>query len=180
VAHRGYRFLAPVTHKDLSAETGSEAASRPRAPAASAGPLHELQGTTRERMVRELAEAVETLTAVTPLVVVLEDLHWSDYATGVQMTEAAKHPYSRVMAWWAVGFRALRQGDLPQAIRGLEQARDLVQGADLQLLVPMVAAPKGAAYALAGRTADAVQLLEQAVTQAVARQYLWDQALRVV
>jgi tetratricopeptide (TPR) repeat protein len=31
--------------------------------------------------VRELAEVVETLTAVTPLVVVLEDLHWSDYAT---------------------------------------------------------------------------------------------------
>jgi tetratricopeptide (TPR) repeat protein len=38
----------------------------------------------------------------------------------------------------------------------------------------------GAAYALAGRTADAVLLLEQAVAQAVARQYLWDQALRVV
>jgi len=191
VARRGYRFLAPVTHKDLAAETGSDTASRPRAPAASAGPLvgrekvlgrlhtawaqvrqgvrqvclvtgeagigktavveafvaqvttdpavwlaqgqcvehygtreaylpvlealgqmvrapgggrlvallrqqaptglvqlpwlltdadrvqfqHELQGTTRERMVRELAEVVETLTAVTPLVVVLEDLH---------------------------------------------------------------------------------------------------------
>src|SRR5215471_8429446 len=42
---------------------------------------HELQGTTRERMLRELAEVVETLTAETPLLVVLEDLHWSDYAT---------------------------------------------------------------------------------------------------
>ena len=32
-------------------------------------------------MLREFAEVVETLTAETPLVLVLEDLHWSDYAT---------------------------------------------------------------------------------------------------
>ncbi len=38
-------------------------------------------GATRERMLRELAEAVEHLTAAQPLVLVLEDLHWSDYAT---------------------------------------------------------------------------------------------------
>jgi len=99
---------------------------------------------------------------------------------GVQMAEEAHHPYSRVMAWWAMGFQALCQGDLPQAMRELEQALELVQRADLQLLVPMVAAPLGAAYTLADRPTDAVPLLEQAVTQAIARQYLWDQALRVV
>ena len=38
-------------------------------------------GTTRERMLRELAEAVEVLTVERPLVLVLEDLHWSDGAT---------------------------------------------------------------------------------------------------
>src|SRR5262245_8025634 len=38
-------------------------------------------GTTQERMLRELAEAVETLTRECPLVLVLEDLQWSDYAT---------------------------------------------------------------------------------------------------
>ena len=38
-------------------------------------------GATRERMLRELAEAVEALTATTPLVLVLEDLQWSDYST---------------------------------------------------------------------------------------------------
>ena len=37
-----------------------------------------VQGATRERMLRELAEALEALTAATPLVLVLEDLHWSD------------------------------------------------------------------------------------------------------
>jgi predicted ATPase len=36
---------------------------------------------TRERMLREFASVVEALTAEAPLVLVLEDLHWSDYAT---------------------------------------------------------------------------------------------------
>src|SRR5207245_942547 len=38
-------------------------------------------GATRERMLRELAEALEALTVERPLVLVLEDLHWSDAAT---------------------------------------------------------------------------------------------------
>jgi predicted ATPase len=38
-------------------------------------------GATRERMLRELAEAVEALTTERPLVMVLEDLHWSDVST---------------------------------------------------------------------------------------------------
>src|SRR5215470_12383109 len=40
-----------------------------------------VQGATRERMLRELAEAIEALTAATTLVLVLEDLHWSDFST---------------------------------------------------------------------------------------------------
>jgi predicted ATPase len=39
------------------------------------------QGTTRERMLRELAEALEVLTREQPLVLWLEDLHWSDVST---------------------------------------------------------------------------------------------------
>jgi tetratricopeptide (TPR) repeat protein len=96
------------------------------------------------------------------------------------MAEAADHPYSRVMAYWAVGVRALHQGDLSQAVPVLTQALDLAQGAQLRLLVPVVAAPLGAAYALAGRSTRALPLLEQAVAQAVAMQYLWDQTLRLV
>ena len=41
----------------------------------------QVMGATRERMLRELAEALERLTAARPLVLVLEDLHWSDYST---------------------------------------------------------------------------------------------------
>jgi predicted ATPase/DNA-binding winged helix-turn-helix (wHTH) protein len=41
----------------------------------------QMLGATRERMLREMAEAIEALTAESPLIVVLEDLHWSDYST---------------------------------------------------------------------------------------------------
>ncbi len=42
---------------------------------------HQGYATTRDRMVRELADAVAAFAATHPLVLVLEDLHWSDYAT---------------------------------------------------------------------------------------------------
>jgi DNA-binding winged helix-turn-helix (wHTH) protein/predicted ATPase len=38
-------------------------------------------GVTPQRMLRELAEALEALTAEHPLILVLEDLHWSDAST---------------------------------------------------------------------------------------------------
>jgi len=49
-------------------------------------------GSTRERMLREMVEALETLAARRPVVLVLEDLHWSDYST-VDLVEAlARRP----------------------------------------------------------------------------------------
>lgn len=42
---------------------------------------HQIFGATPERMLREIAEALESLTADTPLVLFLDDLHWSDDAT---------------------------------------------------------------------------------------------------
>ena len=98
---------------------------------------------------------------------------------GERIAETADHPYSRVVAYWAVGFRYLCKGDLNQAIPVLERALDLAMGAHIGLAVPWVAAPLGAAYALAGRTADALPLLEQAVEQGVARCLMLDHALRV-
>jgi DNA-binding winged helix-turn-helix (wHTH) protein/predicted ATPase len=38
-------------------------------------------GATRERMLREMAEALEALAAYRPVLLVLEDLHWSDRST---------------------------------------------------------------------------------------------------
>lgn len=41
----------------------------------------EILGATRERMVRELCEALEVITQTVPLVLILEDLHWVDHST---------------------------------------------------------------------------------------------------
>ena len=55
-----------------------------------------LLGATRAQMLREMAEAIEILTAEIPLIFVLEDLHWADratidlLATIAQRQEAAK------------------------------------------------------------------------------------------
>ncbi len=44
--------------------------------------LHrETLGATRERMLREMAEALEVVSEIRPLLLILEDLHWSDYST---------------------------------------------------------------------------------------------------
>ena len=47
-------------------------------------------GATRERMLREFADAVEVLTVTRPLLLILEDLHWSDYATLDLLTYLAR------------------------------------------------------------------------------------------
>jgi DNA-binding winged helix-turn-helix (wHTH) protein/predicted ATPase len=47
-------------------------------------------GTTRERMLRELGEALELLTAVRPLLLVVEDVQWSDASTIDLITSIAR------------------------------------------------------------------------------------------
>ena len=49
-----------------------------------------MSGVTQARMLRELAEALEVLTARRPLVLVLEDLHWSDPSTLAFLTYVAR------------------------------------------------------------------------------------------
>jgi tetratricopeptide (TPR) repeat protein len=46
-----------------------------------------IAGATHERMLREMLEAAEAITADAPLVLVLEDLHWSDGST-IELVEA--------------------------------------------------------------------------------------------
>jgi predicted ATPase len=41
----------------------------------------EILGATRERMVREIGEVLETITSENPLLLVFEDLHWADRST---------------------------------------------------------------------------------------------------
>jgi predicted ATPase len=49
-------------------------------------------GATRERMLREMAEALDVVTTLRPLVLVLEDLHWSDASTLDLIALLARRP----------------------------------------------------------------------------------------
>src|SRR6202030_2238858 len=52
----------------------------------------EILGATRERMVRELGAALETITADTPLLLVIEDLQWVDHSTVNLIAAIARRP----------------------------------------------------------------------------------------
>jgi tetratricopeptide (TPR) repeat protein len=96
---------------------------------------------------------------------------------GFRIAEEVAHPGSLMYAYNGIGLLALRQGDLPRALPLLERAMDLCQDADLPLFFPWIAAPLGAAYALARRLDDAVPLLTRALEQATATETVLHQAL---
>ncbi len=56
--------------------------------------LRRTAGITRERMLRELSDALEAITALVPLVLCLEDLHWSDFSTLNWIASFAQRPES--------------------------------------------------------------------------------------
>jgi DNA-binding winged helix-turn-helix (wHTH) protein/tetratricopeptide (TPR) repeat protein len=51
---------------------------------------HEVFGATRERMLREFSDLMESLAAKRPWVIILEDLHWSDFATVDALSRIAR------------------------------------------------------------------------------------------
>ena len=51
----------------------------------------EILGATRERMLREIADALEMVARGTPLLIVVEDLHWADPSTLDLISALARH-----------------------------------------------------------------------------------------
>ena len=86
---------------------------------------------------------------------------------GLQMAEGGAHPESLMLAASGIGLVSLWQGDLSRALPHLERAVGLVHEADLPGWFPMVATVLGAAYTLAGRGADALPLLTQAIERSI-------------
>src|SRR5262249_21174728 len=84
---------------------------------------------------------------------------------GLRIAEVIAHPASLMVASQGLGLLALRQGDLPRALALLERAVGLCQDADLPYWFPEIAWTLGAAYTLAGRVAEAMPLLTQAMGQ---------------
>jgi class 3 adenylate cyclase/tetratricopeptide (TPR) repeat protein len=96
---------------------------------------------------------------------------------GLRIAEAAAHADSLMAAYYGVGLVSLRQGNLYRAIPLLERAVGICQDVDLPVWFPSIAAALGKAYALCGRTADAVPLLTQTVEQTAALETIRHQTL---
>jgi DNA-binding winged helix-turn-helix (wHTH) protein/predicted ATPase len=108
------------------------------------------QGATRERMVREMAEAVEALTADRPLVLALEDLQWSDYST-VELIAFLARRRERARLLVLVSYRPMEilgsGHPLPAVVQELH-----AHGQCRELALPLLAEEDIAAY-LAARFA---------------------------
>jgi tetratricopeptide (TPR) repeat protein len=81
----------------------------------------------------------------------------------VRVAEVVNQPFSLTEAYHVAGALALRQGDLPKAIPLLERGLHLCQGGGVPRFFPALALALGVAYALCGRVAETLPLLEQAV-----------------
>ncbi len=107
---------------------------------------------TPERMLREMAEALEALTAHTPLILVIEDLHWSDYSTLDLITALARRRQRARLLVLATyrPVEVILSGHPLRAVKQDLQARGLCH----ELPVGLLAQPAVAEY-LAARFPDA-------------------------
>jgi predicted ATPase len=108
----------------------------------------QVQGVTQARMLRELAQALEVLTADRPLVLVLEDLHWSDLSTVEFLTYMAqrREPARLLVLGTYRPAEAVIQS--PHLRRAVQELCGRGQGVDLRL--ELLTAEAVAAY-VAGR-----------------------------
>ena len=88
---------------------------------------------------------------------------------GLRIAETVNNPFSLILAYYGLSVVYLRQGDVHRAIPVLERGMGLCQDWHIPLFVPRQAAALGVAYALDGRIAAGLALVEQGVEQAAAR-----------
>jgi len=97
----------------------------------------------------------------------------------VTIAEAENHAFSLVVAHTGSGILRGQQGNYANAIASLERGLVISRMSDIPLLFPLVAAPLGRAYARAGRHAEGLRLLQDAVQEAEAMGFAADHALRL-
>ena len=84
---------------------------------------------------------------------------------GIRIAETIDYSWDLAQAYDARGRLALRQGDIDQAIAMFERSLAIHKAAQIPFRFPIVAASLAVAYALAGRSAEALQLIEHVVEQ---------------
>ncbi len=100
-------------------------------------------------------------------------------ADGLRIAEVVNSPFSLIVACYGSSMVSLRQGDVHRAIPMLERGMGLCQDWHIPLLLPRQTAALGLAYALDGRGAAGLALVEHGVEQAVARGRPWGLAFVV-
>jgi tetratricopeptide (TPR) repeat protein len=88
---------------------------------------------------------------------------------GLRIAETVNHPFRQIEACYGVSVVYWRQGDVQRAIPVLERAIGLCEDWHIPLLWPIIATALGLAYALEGRVAAGLMLVEHEVEQQVAR-----------
>ena len=83
--------------------------------------------------------------------------------SAVSLADVAEHAYTRIQSCLGFGLARLRKGELYPAIEVLERGRALCQTTEAPFQAQLNAASLGYAYALTGRIADGLPLLEDAV-----------------
>ena len=107
-----------------------------------------------------------------------EALAHAEEATAI--AEAENHAFSLVIAHAGTGMIHLFRGDCEKALGPLERGLVIDRLSDIPLLFPLVAAPLGWAYALAGRHDEGLRLLEEAIERAEAMEWSGNHAIRLV
>jgi tetratricopeptide (TPR) repeat protein len=97
----------------------------------------------------------------------------------VRIAEAVDHPFSLSLAYLHAAPLYQRKGEFPKAILLLERGLGVCQAWQVLLLFPQIASALGYAYALAGRVAEALPLLEQAAERDASMRFVAGQSLRV-
>jgi tetratricopeptide (TPR) repeat protein len=83
----------------------------------------------------------------------------------LRIAEAIAQPWDLMVAYRGVGLLHFYKGEFGQAIPLFERCHELCKSGNLSIWFSLTAATLGAAYSLAGRTAEAIPLLEQGVDQ---------------
>jgi len=92
----------------------------------------------------------------------------------------ADHPYSIISAHVGLGGVQLARGDLDDALATLERGLTLCRRYDIPVQFRLIASELGCAYARAGRTAEAIPLLEQTASEEGARATMASRSLLIV
>ena len=102
------------------------------------------EGTTQQRMLREMAEALEAIAAETPLVLYIEDLHWSDPSTlDLIATVARRSEHARLMILGTYRPAEMLAGKHP--LRAMKEELELHQHA-IELRLPLLREADVAAF----------------------------------